>query len=87
MDVVVLAQTNCHFCEMATEILGSLEAEFNLEIRRVDLASQEGKLIAQKVGLPIPPGILIEDELFSYGRPSERRLKREFGKRLGRTTK
>ena len=87
MDVVILTQTGCHFCEMATEILGSLGAEFDLEVRHVNLASQEGKLIAQKVGLPIPPGILIDDELFSYGRPSERRLRREFEKRLGRTTK
>jgi glutaredoxin len=87
LDVVILTKTDCHFCEMATEILGSLESEFNLEIRRVDLSSQEGNLIAQKVRLPIPPGILIDDELFSYGRPSERRLRREFGKRLGRITK
>ena len=87
MDVIILTQTDCHFCEMATEILGRLGAEFNLEVRRVDLASQEGKLIAQKVGLPIPPGILLGDELFSYGRPSERKLRREFGKRLGETNK
>ena len=72
---------------MATEILGSLGAEFDLEVRHVNLASQEGKLIAQNVGLPIPPGILIGDELISYGRPSERRLRREFGKRLGKKNK
>ncbi len=87
MDVVIVTKTDCHFCEMATEILGRLRSEFGLTIRHVDLASEDGKLIVQKFGLLLPPGILIGDELVSYGRPSERKLRREFAKQLGRTTK
>ncbi|WP_276947587.1 glutaredoxin family protein [Ferrimicrobium acidiphilum] len=87
MEVVIVTQTDCHFCEMATEILDRLRAEFGLKIHHIDLAGEDGKLIVQKFGLLFPPGILIGDELVSYGRPSERKLRREFAKRLGRTTK
>jgi len=36
-----------------------------------------------KGGLLFPPGILIDGEPFSYGRPSERKLRHELDRRLG----
>ena len=36
-----------------------------------------------KGGLLFPPGVLIDGEPFSYGRLSERKLRRELDRRLG----
>ncbi len=77
MEVLLLTTSHCHFCLDAQEILIRLEAEFDLKVRQIDLSSQEGKLISESMGLPMAPGILIDNELVSYGRPSERKLRRE----------
>lgn len=77
MDVVILTQTHCHFCEQAEEILGRLGAEFELDVHRVELSSPEGRSLALDAGVLFPPGVVIEGKLVSYGRPSERRLRKE----------
>lgn len=84
MEVLLLTTSHCHFCSDAQELLELLGAEFDLTVRQIDLSSQEGKLISERVGLPMTPGILIDNELVSYGRPSERKLRREFNSRSGR---
>lgn len=81
MDVVILTQTHCHFCDHAEEILGRLGTEFELSVRRVELSSPEGRSLALNVGALLPPGIVVDGELVSYGRPSERRLSKELERR------
>jgi len=77
MDIVILTQAHCHFCEQAEEILGRLGAKFELNVHRVEFSSPEGRSAAAGAGVLFPPGIVIEGKLVSYGRPSERRLRKE----------
>ncbi|MDA8284860.1 MAG: thioredoxin family protein [Actinomycetota bacterium] len=81
MDVVILTQAHCHFCEQGEEILGRLGAEFDLSMHRVELSSPEGRSLAADAGVLFPPGIVVDGDLVSYGRPSERRLRKELERR------
>jgi glutaredoxin len=82
MNVLLLTQEHCGFCAQATEILDRLSVEYGLSISTLDLASPEGEALAVRSGLLFPPGIFLDGEPFSYGRPSERRLRREIERRL-----
>lgn len=77
MDVIVLSQDNCSYCDQAQEILSRLAAQYPLSITTVDLAQPEGQALAERAGMFYTPGIFIDGEAFSSGRPSEKKLRRE----------
>ncbi len=82
MEVLLLTQENCGFCAQAKEILDRLSGEYQLSVTTLDLNSPEGQALAMGGGVLFPPGIFINGEPFSYGRPSERKLRREIERRL-----
>ena len=82
MNVLLLTQEHCGFCVQAKEILDRLAVEYGLSVSTLDLGSPEGEALAVRSGLLFPPGIFLEGELFSYGRLSERKLRREIERRL-----
>ena len=73
----MLTKDDCRFCEEAKAILRRLGDEFQLRISTDDIGLPRGQAIALNGGLLFPPGIVIEGRPFSYGRPSERKLRRE----------
>lgn len=84
-EVVVLAQADCGLCDQAKKALARVATDFELRISEVDLVSSEGQELARNSGVMFPPGILLDGRLFSYGRLSERKLRRELVRReLGR---
>ena len=82
-EVTLLTQENCAFCEQAKEILGRLSDEYPISVKELDLNSSEGQRLAWHGGVMFPPGIFIGEEPFSYGRPSERKLRRELDRTHG----
>ncbi len=82
MEVLLLTQENCGFCAQAREILDRLSGEYQLSVTTLDLNSPEGQALAMRGGVLFPPGIFIDGEPFSYGRPSEQKLRREIERRL-----
>ena len=82
MEVLLLTQENCGFCAQAKELLDRLSGEYQLSVTTLDLNSPEGQALAMRGGVLFPPGIFIDGEPFSYGRPSERKLRREIERRL-----
>src|SRR6266851_4955424 len=82
MNVLLLTQKQCAFCEQAKELLDRLSVEYRFSVSTLDLASPEGEALAVRSGVLFPPGIFLDGEPFSYGRPSERRLRREIERRL-----
>lgn len=76
VDVTLLVQDECGFCEDAKRILGRLKTEYPLDVRTVDLATSRGRELAADAGVMFAPGILLDGEPFSYGRPSERKLRK-----------
>ncbi len=75
--MLLLTQEHCGFCVQAKEILDRLAVDYGFSVSTLDLSSPEGEALAVRSGLLFPPGIVLEGELFSYGRPSERKLRRE----------
>ena len=82
MQVLLLTQERCGFCARAKEILSRLALEYGFTVSMLDLESPEGEALAVRSGILFPPGIFLDGEPFSYGRPSERRLRREIERRL-----
>ena len=75
-DITTLVQGDCAFCDHAREILARLENEYPLTVRTIDIDTDEGRRLAQEGGIMFAPGIFINDEPFSYGRLSERKLRK-----------
>jgi thiol-disulfide isomerase/thioredoxin len=82
IDVVVLSQSDCHFCDLAEQVLQRVARDYPLAVRHIALASQEGQALAARHGVMFAPGILLAGRLFSYGRPSERRLRRHLDRQF-----
>jgi glutaredoxin len=78
IGVVVLTRDDCHHCDHAKAVLDRLTREFPLQVEEVDVNSRAGQELAMRNGLLFPPGIVIDGRPFSYGRPSEGKLRREF---------
>jgi len=81
IEVMLLTRRECLFCHDAELILDRLVGEFNLRVRSVDIDLDVGRRLAAQGGFLFPPGILVDGEAFSYGRPSEKKLRRELARR------
>lgn len=81
MDVLLLTQDDCGFCAQAKALLDRLSGEYHLSVTTLDLNSPEGQALAIRGGVLFPPGIFLDGKPFSYGRPSERKLRRELVRR------
>lgn len=83
MDILLLTKDQCNFCAQAKGILERLRVEYGFSLSLLDLSSPEGESLALRHGILFPPGVFIDGEPFSYGRLSERKLRREI-ERLSR---
>lgn len=79
--VTVLTQTNCASCEHAKQVLGRVAAEYPLTVQEIGLDTDPGRELALTHGVIFAPGVLIDGALFSYGRLSERKLRRTLTQR------
>lgn len=77
IEILLLTQDDCKFCDEAKAILFRLGNEFPLRVDTTELSSSRGQKLALDGGLLFPPGIVVNGRPFSYGRPSERKLRRE----------
>lgn len=83
--LTLLTQASCAFCDQAKSLLTRIGAEQPIEVDEIDLDTPAGRSLAMRHGVLFAPGILLDDELISYGRPSERRLRRELDRRMTTT--
>jgi glutaredoxin len=81
IDITLLTQSACGFCEHAKDVLRRVGQDHPLRITEIDLGSEEGQRLARRCGVMFAPGVLIDGEPFSYGRISERKLRRTLSKR------
>jgi glutaredoxin len=76
-EVTVLTQPECPLCEHATAVLARVEGDFSLVVRHIALSSAEGRALAERHRVLFAPGVFLDGQLVSYGRLSERRLRRQ----------
>jgi glutaredoxin len=82
LELLILTEEDCGFCEDAKAIASRLALDYDLAVTTRELNSDEGRELAVRGGVMFPPGIFIDGEAFSYGRPSERALRRELDRRI-----
>ncbi len=75
-EVVLLTKDDCDLCGQAKKTLERLSDEFELRVREVALDSSEGAELAREAGAPFPPVVFLDGRAFSYGRLSERKLRK-----------
>ncbi len=80
----MLTQPHCDFCDQAKTALSRLSREFEFTVREVALDSSDGQRLAEGAGVMFPPGVILDGEPFSYGRLSERKLRKELRRRTDR---
>jgi len=83
MDVILLSQQDCRLCEQAKATIARLALDHALTVTEIELASPDGQALAARGGMLFPPGVFLDGEPFSYGRLSERKLRKEIERRLG----
>ncbi|MGW9028085.1 glutaredoxin family protein [Streptomyces sp. NPDC055722] len=75
-EITLLTQADCGLCEHAKQVLTKVSADHPLTITEIDLNSEEGQRLGMLAGVLFAPGVLLDGVPFSYGRLSERRLRR-----------
>jgi glutaredoxin len=86
VQLVLLTQDNCGFCDHAKQILQRVGQQYPLQITEINLTSAEGRRRAHDAGVLFAPGVLVNGEPFSFGRLSERKLRRALNERLDDNT-
>ncbi len=81
VPITLLTREACEYCHDAEEIIARLSREFSLEVTTLDIDSAQGQESAFREGILFPPGILLGEQGFSYGRPSEKKLRKELERR------
>lgn len=79
--VTLVVSTHCDLCDHAAAVLDRLTQEMPLDVEILPLDSPRGQEVALASGMAFPPAVLIEGQPFSYGRLSERKLRRELARR------
>lgn len=82
LKILILTQESCTFCDSAKTMLERLSDEYPLSVLTLSLETPEGQELAEKNRILFPPGLFIDGEAFSYGRPSEGKLRHEIERRL-----
>lgn len=77
-EIVILTKGDCSLCEQAKDVLARLAGEYGYElaVREVALDSEEGRRLALEARAPFPPVVFLDGRPFSYGRLSERQLRK-----------
>jgi glutaredoxin len=76
VEVTLLTKNPCVYCDHAKEVLHRVGQDYALRITEIALDTDMGQLLAWRAGVMFAPGVLIDGEAFSYGRLSERKLRR-----------
>ena len=82
VDVILLTAAGCHLCEDARSSLETLAGEFHLAVREVDMCKPEGLELIRRHRPPMPPAVLIDGALFSFGRLPRTKLRRRLERQV-----
>lgn len=81
LGVIVLSAPDCALCEQAKTVLARVGQDYDLEVEECSIETEAGRRLAHEHRVAFPPGVLLDGEAFSYGRLSERKLRRELDRR------
>ncbi|TMF12997.1 MAG: hypothetical protein E6I33_11485 [Chloroflexi bacterium] len=77
-QVTLLTRVDCCLCDQAKDVVDRVRADYDLQVRLVDIDSAEWQEIALAAGALIPPAVLLDGQPFSVGgRLSEGKLRQQ----------
>lgn len=77
IELTLVVADRCALCSHAREVLAAIGHDLPLRVAEVNLESDQGQALAERVPLVFPPVLLRDGAVMSYGRLSERRLRKE----------
>lgn len=77
VQITVLTAPACELCEHAKAVLARVAEDHDLEVVELSTETERGRHLMVEHRVAFPPGVLIDGQPFSYGRLSERKLRRE----------
>lgn len=80
-EITLLTQPDCGLCDHAKQVLHRVGQDYPLRVTEIDLDAEQGRNLARQAGVMFAPGVLVDGKPFSYGRLSERKLRRTLGKK------
>lgn len=84
--ITLVTKPDCDLCNHAKDVLARVAADTDIDVEIVDLASDHGRQLAEQAGMAFPPGVLLDRVPFSYGRLSERKLRKALAKLAARAS-
>ncbi len=84
-EITLLTKEHCRSCDHAKNVLERVRADYRLTITQLDLTSEQGEALAVEATIMFAPGVLLDGKPFSYGRLSERKLRKALD-RVSQTT-
>jgi glutaredoxin len=79
--VTLLTRPDCALCEHAKAVLAQVGVEHPLTVEEISFDSEPGTQLATQAGVLFAPGILLDGQPFTFGRLSERALRRALHRR------
>ena len=76
VQITLLTQPSCGLCGQAKQVLDRVGRDYPLAVTEHDLTTPDGQALAARAGVVFAPGVLVDGEPFSFGRLSERKLRR-----------
>jgi len=77
VQITVLTAPSCELCEHAKAVLARVGEDHDLKVEELSTETERGRDLMVEHRVAFPPGVLIDGQPFSYGRLSERKLRRE----------
>ena len=74
--VTLLTAPSCDLCDHAQEVLARVGKDHDLEVEKISIETSRGRILMIEQRFVFPPGVLVEGQPFSFGRLSERRLRK-----------
>lgn len=74
--VTLLTSSDCRMCEHAKQVLADVGRDHLLDIEEVALDTDRGRSLATEHGVLFAPGVLLDGRAFTYGRLSEKKLRK-----------
>lgn len=74
--VTLLTSADCLMCDRAKQVLADVGRNHRIKVEEIRLDTERGRRLAVEHGVLFAPGVLLDGRVFSYGRLSERKLRK-----------
>lgn len=79
IQVTLIRPDGCAHCKAVKGTLEGMKSEYpDLVVEEVDMVTPEGQALVQKYRILSSPGILVNDEFFSFGGATEQQFREKF---------